>query len=108
MTLVEINNLLQRLHGRGRAQRGQILVQVRFEFVKKNFEFRIVELSLRRDVSRIDNSRAQPFDRVNAVLHHLVDRVVEAEGLSLNADARAFQPVGIQKTRIIRRFSETC
>jgi len=69
---------------------GEIRIQAGLEFVKQYFQFGVVELALRGNVSRIDNNRAAPFHDVDAVTHEFVDGIIEAESFAMHADSRAF------------------
>src|SRR5581483_6838006 len=81
-----------------RAERCEIRIQVRLEFVKQHLEFRIVERALRWNVRRIDDCCAVSLDDVEAIVHQLVHRFIEAERFAMHTDARAFQPIRIERS----------
>src|SRR5437899_3104054 len=80
---------------------GEISIQIRFEFIEQDFQFRIVKLSRRRNVRRIDNHRAELSDLRDQIVHYLVGGVVEAERLAHNSQARALQAVWIEKPGVV-------
>src|SRR6266404_3490283 len=104
--LVEVDDFFQRFHRGDWTQRGEIGIQVSLEFVQQHFEFRIVELAGGGNVRRIDDDRAALLDDIDAIIHQLVHRVIETKTLAMNADARAFQAIGVEKLRVIsKRFA---
>ena len=101
--LVEVDDLFQGFHRRARAERSQVRIQIGFEFIKQHFKFRIVELALRRNVRGIDDGRAMTLDDIDAVVHQLIDCIVEAERFSMDADARTAETISVEELRIIAR-----
>src|ERR1043165_5417414 len=101
MLFVEVDDVFERFHRRTGPEGGEIFVQICFEFVKQYFEFRVVELTLRGNVSRIDDGCSQTPDHINAFVHQLIDGVIETERFALHTDARPFQSVWIEERREI-------
>src|SRR4029078_11902974 len=53
VTLIEIDDVLERFHRRLGAERCEIRVEICLEFVKQNFELGVIEFSKRRNVGGI-------------------------------------------------------
>jgi len=77
------------VHGSGRAEPREIGVEVGFEFVEKNGEFRFAKFADGVDVGGIDERGALLLEQLQRFFHQGVDGIAEAEIFADNADARA-------------------
>src|SRR6188768_2358496 len=102
MRVVERDELIQVVHGRGRSPPVEETRQIGLEFVKEDFELAVVELSEGRDVRGVDNHGA-------AGLHHRDGGVCERvsggarteQAVSHDANPCASKPVWLECLRVI-------
>ena len=88
VALVELNRILEGTNLRVRAA-GKILLKIGFQLIQQDGEFGIIELSMGRQVGRINDDCALLFHFVDQRIHHVVHGIAEAEIFARDSDPRA-------------------
>ena len=109
MRVVERDELIQVMHGRGRSPPVEETRQIGLELVEQHLELAVVELPEGRDVRGIDDHGA-------ALLHHLDGGVRERvsgrtrpkQAVSDDTNPRALEPVGFECLRVVVLDARTC
>src|SRR6202162_3283363 len=99
--LIKIDDVLQGVHRRARAETREVGIEIGLQFVHEDEQFALVELSEGCDVSRIDERSSLLLHHAERLLHESAHGIVKAEILSRYADAGALETARIAVLRVV-------
>ena len=103
LPFVECDDVVQRLHARGRSQPGEIRVQAGLELVQQDLDLAVVENAGGRDVGGIDDDRAASLHVRDGRLDDAIGwRAVAEVALARDADPCALERVLLERRGVVR------